>query len=61
MMMAQEQLQSRHGLPNSSNALPFGGADTGLSQNRALQNRYSLLHLMLQTRSIHNNFLTSSW
>ncbi|ONL94997.1 hypothetical protein ZEAMMB73_Zm00001d028203 [Zea mays] len=55
MMMAQEQLQSRHGLPNSSSALPFGGADTGLSQNRAVQNSQHMLQLLHKVDNSRNS------
>lgn len=44
--VSEEQLQSRHGPPNSSSALPFGGTDTGLSQNRAVQNSQHMLQLL---------------
>ncbi|WVZ55977.1 hypothetical protein U9M48_006570 [Paspalum notatum var. saurae] len=55
MMMAQEQLQSRHGIPNSSNALPFGGTDTGLSQNRAVQNSQHMLQLLHKVDNSRNS------
>jgi hypothetical protein len=55
--MAQEQFQSRHGLPNSSS--DFGDSDAGLSQNRAVQNRYYLSYLTTQTRSFNEKFSKS--
>jgi hypothetical protein len=55
MMMAQEQLQSRHGLPNSSSALHFGGTDTGLSQNRAVQNSQHMLQLLHKVDNSRNS------
>jgi hypothetical protein len=56
--MAQEQLQSRHGLPNSSSAL--GGSDAGLSQNRAVQNRYSYLFYQSLGHSVRS-FQYPTW
>ncbi|GJN08663.1 hypothetical protein PR202_ga26612 [Eleusine coracana subsp. coracana] len=53
MLMAQEQLQSRHGLPNSSSA--FGGPDAGLSQNRAVQNSQHMLQLLHKVDNSRNN------
>ncbi|PWZ06977.1 hypothetical protein Zm00014a_016369 [Zea mays] len=55
MMMAQEQLQSRHGLPNSSSASTLGGADTGLSQNRAVQNSQHMLQLLHKVDNSRNS------
>ncbi|KAL6867363.1 hypothetical protein ACP4OV_015387 [Aristida adscensionis] len=46
MLVAQEQFQSRHALPNSSSAFPFGGSDAGLAQNRAVQNSQHMLQLL---------------
>ena len=40
MLVGDEHFKSQHGVPNSSSASPFGGSDAGLSQNRAVQNRY---------------------
>ncbi|CAN6307541.1 unnamed protein product [Urochloa humidicola] len=55
MMMAQEQLQSRHGLPNNSSALHFGGTDTGLPQNRAVQNSQHMLQLLHKVDNSRNS------
>ncbi|KAL6645110.1 hypothetical protein ACP70R_016718 [Stipagrostis hirtigluma subsp. patula] len=55
MLMAQEQFQSRHGLPNSSSALPFGGSDAGLSQNRAVQNSQHMLQLLHKVDNSRNS------
>uniref|UniRef100_A0A0A9DEE8 Uncharacterized protein n=1 Tax=Arundo donax TaxID=35708 RepID=A0A0A9DEE8_ARUDO len=55
MLMAQEQLQSRHGLPNSSSALPFGGSDGGLSQNRSVQNSQHMLQLLHKVDNSRNS------
>ncbi|XP_062216410.1 uncharacterized protein LOC133916655 [Phragmites australis] len=55
MLMGQEQLQSRHGLPNSSSGLPFGGSDAGLSQNRAaVQNSQHMLQLLHKVDNSRN-------
>ncbi|TVU47950.1 hypothetical protein EJB05_07568 [Eragrostis curvula] len=57
MLMAQEQLQSRHGLPNSSSA--FGGSDAVLPQNRAVQNSQHMLQLLHKVDNSRNSNATA--
>lgn len=46
MLAGDEHFKSRHGVPNSSSASPYGGSDAGLSQNRAVQNSQHMLQLL---------------
>ncbi|XP_062210340.1 uncharacterized protein LOC133911897 isoform X2 [Phragmites australis] len=54
----EEQLQPRHGIPNSSSALPFDGSDAGLSQlsqNRSVQNSQHMLQLLHKVDNSRNS------